>query len=396
MANNIKQIKIDNTYYDLVDTGARDLISNLTLNGIKFILSDAAIKTPYGVQTLDSNGDVITGTLKARNSYISGAGLIYLVKSAPIQSDDPYGGEKDVYDEYVVLYKGSNDNPSADTVEANFAWERLGNTEIDFSELGALAKKDNITLNKGTVVNVLGSGTTVTNSDSSVTFTGGTADTFVKSYPGASSKMNTTTITGVSSSTTTASKATAGTAKTVATKAASATTVGNANVGAEVTYGNANVGNAVTYGKANVGEAVSGIFNGATVTDSVLSFNTTSINPAVASTTTLTPAVASTTKIKGAVASTTSIYGCGDNTTITPYTFTDVTVPIKNTDATTVATGTLSGTGGGSTVMTGLGTAVTASAVTNIGTGTAKGQTATVNASNVGVAKHENLSITIS
>lgn len=78
-------------------------------------------------------------------------------------------------------------------------------------------------------------------------------DTFIKSYPGVTSKLVTTTITGTNG-TVTASKATAGTAisvakagtavvygtanvgtaKTVATRASSATTVGNANVGTEI------------------------------------------------------------------------------------------------------------------------------------------------------------------
>jgi hypothetical protein len=113
------------------------------------------------------------------------------------------------------------------------------------------------------------------------------SDTFVKSYPGTTSKLVTTSITGTDG-TVTASKATAGTAinvaragtevvygtadvgdtKTVATRATSQTTVGNANVatkativgnanvGAAVVYGTANVGTAVTYGTANVGSAV--------------------------------------------------------------------------------------------------------------------------------------------
>lgn len=146
MANNIKQIKIGNTTYDLVDAGARDLINSLNLNGIKFILSSVAANTPEGVRTLGTNGSVITGELTAIGSYKGttiaggGAGSIYLVKSIP-ESDNPYD-ERDVYDEYVVLYKGSNSNPSADTVASNFVWERLGNTEIDFSELGALAYKN--------------------------------------------------------------------------------------------------------------------------------------------------------------------------------------------------------------------------------------------------------------
>ena len=77
---------------------------------------------------------------------------------------------------------------------------------------------------------------------------------------------------------------------------------------------------------------------GATVADETLSFTFKPI-----STTSVTPAVSN-----------------GD---ITPYTFADVTVP-QAAAATTVATGALSSTGSGGTVMTGLGTPTTGSGVT--------------------------------
>lgn len=121
-------------------------------------------------------------------------------------------------------------------------------------------------------------------------------DTFVKSYPGVTSKLVTTTITGTNG-TVTASKATAGTAvavattdtpvvygtadvgatQTVATKADSATKVGNANMGASITITGvsgsttaskatagtavnvAKAGTAVTYGTADCDTAVTGV-----------------------------------------------------------------------------------------------------------------------------------------
>lgn len=194
-------------------------------------------------------------------------------------------------------------------------------------------------------------------------------DTFVKSYPGATSKMVTTSITpagaatsvissvtpstgsvtGVSGSTT-ASKATAGTAIAVA-KVGSATTVATGLQGGSVTAGS----------KASWS---------ASVTDGVLSFSFTQNTP-----TAVTLPTAKTTSITPAVS--------GGN--ITPYTFTNVTVPkaasaattvvtgvsTDSTDvatvgsATTVATGSLASTGTGSSVMTGLGTASTAKALTS-------------------------------
>ena len=153
-------------------------------------------------------------------------------------------------------------------------------------------------------------------------------DTFVKSYPGATSKMNTTTVTGVSGSTT-ASKATAGTAKNVATTG-TAVTCATGVLGTETSTQGANTP-----------------MWGASVSNETLSFTFKPI-----STTSVTPAVS--------------------NGTITPYTFADVTVPKAAATATTVATGALSANGGGASVMTGLGTATTAAAVTGYASPTTK------------------------
>lgn len=127
--------------------------------------------------------------------------------------------------------------------------------------------------------------------------------------------------------------------------------------------------------------------NTQTLTPAVASNRTKSITPAVAApdTQTLTPATAATTTIRGAVESTTEIYGVTSdqisvtsateapadqtlipavsNGQITPYTFTNVTVP-KAATAVTVATGTLSIGGAGETVMVGPGEVVTKTVVT--------------------------------
>lgn len=167
----------------------------------------------------------------------------------------------------------------------------------------------------GTAVGVATSGTAITDLGDAST------DTFVKSYPGATSKLATTSVIGVGSTTTTASKATAGTAVNVATTD-TAKTVASGSLGTETATQGANTP-----------------MWGATVSNETLSFT---FKPM--STTSVTPAKA--------------------NGTITPYTFADVAVPVKNSSATTVATGSLSANATGGTVMTGLGTATTASAVT--------------------------------
>lgn len=314
-------------------------------------------------------------------------------------------------------------------------------------------------------------------------------DTFVKSYPGVTSKLVTTTITGTNG-TVTASKATAGddvevakagdavvygtanvgTAVTVATRASSQTTVGNANVGTQIsitgvdgsttaskatagtavpvakvgtavtvakrdttakTIGNANVGTAKTVatGLKSATAAVSNYnaytasydaaeeclsLSAATLTVTpTVTLNTTSITPAEASSSTIygcsssdasvTPAVsngeiipwsftdvtvpvaASATVFNPATSSSTKIYGVGGTTsiapavaapstqtivpavangTITPYTFATVTAAKVADASTIVATGTISTTGTGDSLLTSLGTATTAKALT--------------------------------
>lgn len=167
----------------------------------------------------------------------------------------------------------------------------------------------------GTAVGVATSGSAITDlGDADV-------DTFVKSYPGATSKLATTTVIGVGSATTTASKASAGTAISVA-KVGTSTTVANGNLGTET---------------ATRGDNTP--MWGATVSNETLSFTFKPI-----STKSITPAASA--------------------GSITPYTFEDVTVPVKNANATTVATGSLSASASGGTVLTGLGTPTSASAVT--------------------------------
>lgn len=124
-----------------------------------------------------------------------------------------------------------------------------------------------------------------------------------------------------------------------------------------------------------------------TLTPAVASERTVSFTPAVAApdTQTLLPAVKSQETIYGVVPATKQIYGVTDaqvsilpakaapstqkiipavaNGTITPYTFTNVTVPVAASPV-TVATGSLSVGGAGNAVLSGLGTLETVEAIT--------------------------------
>ena len=308
--------------YDIKDAVARAAIST----GLTFHLATNAADTPVGV-VWDNHGTTVTGTLFA-SAQTTG---FYLVPASHTPAQDSYA-------EYVAVLVST----SPDT----YAWEKIGDTEIDFTNLSQYLD----TTVTPTKDEVLGTGTTFTNSTSSVTFTGGTNDTFVKSYPGTTSKLSITTITGVSGSTS-ASAATAGTAR----------AIGNADVGTAITC--AKVASAATDVSYIGNSSTTSVLQNASVTNELLTIGAVSVSQrnvtGTNGTETFTPAATS-------------------NDTITPYTFTPVTVPIAASSATTVATGSLSDSATGATVMTGLGTPNTASAVTDIGTGTAAAQTITV------------------
>lgn len=365
--------------YDIKDAVARQAISG----GVSFIIAWSGASTPVvadipaGVVVRYNNTDY-TGE---KTTASAEPGAFYLVKA---------GSDLNKYDEYFVV-----DNSGTKS------WEKMGSMDIDLSGLGALAYKDSVTLSKGSsATNVLGTGTTVTTASSSVSFAShttdkvlgsdatftttvtpattnikatasGTAvgadgtDTFVKSYPGTTSKLATTTVPNVT---------------------------GNSDV---------SIPNVTSAGSASTWSFAMGTGNDA---------ETLIISGANGSAPTLGTALSASKVTLGT--------------------------------AKTVATGSLSASGGGGTVMTGLGTATTASALTGVkvttqptvalstgasaGTGvisvatgissaatatnskdevtaitalgaaTAAAQTATVNASNVGVAKYSDLSVSVS
>lgn len=175
--------------YDIKDAVAREAIAG----GVSFIVSWNGTSTPVvadipaGV-TVTYNGTTYTGTMSANSSQL---GAFYLVRSSDTATD--------IYSEYVAV--GTTGSKT---------WEKLGDTTIDLSQLGELAWKDTVTLSKGSGDGVLGSDatftTTVTPTTTNIKATAsGTAvgadgtETFVKSYPGTTSKLATTTVPNVTS-----------------------------------------------------------------------------------------------------------------------------------------------------------------------------------------------------
>ena len=131
---NISKVKLPSgNTYDIVDAGARDLISQLQAStdflGITTTaLADNATTNPI---TIDSK------SVTAVNGNIA------------------------VYGNKEFIFNGTK-------------WIEFG----DLSTLGALATKDTVTLNKGaSATNVLGSGSTFKLSNTAVSFTGDTSDT---------------------------------------------------------------------------------------------------------------------------------------------------------------------------------------------------------------------------
>lgn len=125
-----------------------DALSSAIAGGVSFIVAWKGTSTPVvadipkGV-VVTYNGTNYTGTLEASSAQ---AGAFYLVYSGTQE------GNKDVYDEYVVIDTGTSSSPVK-------GWEKIGDTQITF----------------GTDV-VLGEATTFTNSSSAVSFSGGTTD----------------------------------------------------------------------------------------------------------------------------------------------------------------------------------------------------------------------------
>lgn len=137
------------TTYDIKDSVARQMAS-----GFRYTLSTDAATTPAGVQW-KSGTTTITGTLVASSETV---GIFYLVPS--MKSAE---GDKDIYDEYITIEKSAG----------VYDWEKIGNTQIDIGNLGDLAFKSSVALDKKTDV-VLGEATTFTNGTSNVSFSGGT------------------------------------------------------------------------------------------------------------------------------------------------------------------------------------------------------------------------------
>ena len=283
--------------YDIKDAYARQMIAN----GVSFIVAwngsdtPVAADIPAGVVVTYNDTDY-TGTLSTASAQ---AGAIYLVKSSTAIET------LDVYDEYVVA------GPSGSKF-----WEKLGDTQLDLSDLGTLAYKDSVTLSKGSGDNVLGEATTFTNGSSSVSFAAHTTDKCLGS--------DATFTTSVTPTTTNIKATASGTA--VAADGTASVVTGYASPSTD------------TFVKS---------YPGATS-----KLVTTSVPNVTAA---------------GSASTWSFAMGTGDNAETLVISGSNSVAPTLGT-AITAATGALNADGGGASVMTGLGSATTASAMTGLGT----------------------------
>ena len=156
------------TTYDIKDAVARSMAAA----GVTFTKCTSAANTPKDV-TWDDDGTTITGTLAASAST---TGVFYLV---PVTTS----GGKDIFAEYFTVKDGNN-----------YSWEKVGTTDIDLSDLGALAYKDSASGNytpEGTVSKPTFTGSSMTSTGtftpegtvSTPTFTGTEGNLSVSGTP---------------------------------------------------------------------------------------------------------------------------------------------------------------------------------------------------------------------
>ena len=341
--------------YDIKDATAREMISG----GVSFIIAWDGTGTPVAANI--PKGVVagsVTGTLEAADAQ---SGAFYLVKSSTTPSSETL----DIYDEYVVV--GSSIK----------SWEKIGDTKLNLTDVVTDVEIAEANKSKTTVI---GSSATFTNTQPTITLatdsTSGTGKVQVVTDASGSasgtgvawnSKDQKTVLTGV--------QVTAQPTVTLTANAATAT--GRLKYVEDVTGGSTSPEKTHLSATASASgdnvTAVTGVATAklATTTVTGVQSTTTTASKATAATS-QTTADGTTTSHQGTSSSpqaTYNTYMLGDvsvsnevlsikgltmdTQTTTQQTFSDVTVPIKNTSATTVASGSTTSSGSGATVATG-------------------------------------------
>ena len=309
------------TTYDIKDACAWEKINN-----ILSVLNQGALD----LVVVESLPDASAGT----------KGKIYLVSDT---THDP--SMNDVYDEYVTVVGGTTGSPT-------YSWEKIGNTDVNlsnYSHIGHTHSVSGTTDSSGSHSHTIGRTLKYIQAQNDVPLTFNTKK-FVSSC--SSSRLSTTTVYGVSTNIVIASKADAGTAVNVAkpgTEKSYSKITSNSAGTVTVTCVSSNTATG-SLGDATTARGAHTPMWGASVNDSTETlyfvFKPLSTAKRVTSATATTTAT-----VTGY--SNSSITGINGSVSYVPYTFSDVSVPIKNVSSTTVATGSLSTSGSGSKVLTG-------------------------------------------
>lgn len=361
----IKKIKLPsgNEYY-IADREARaniDTLSEAIAGGVSFIIAwdgesiPVIANIPEGITVVYNNVDY-TGTLSAGSAT---PGAFYLIKSATQTSS----GSKDVYDEYV---------PVGET--GSKTWEKIGDTQLDLTDVVT-----GVTLSKSTDV-VLGEGTTFTMPQTNVSFTGETTDVVL----GESTTFEVTS--GNVTFGTPSTDSVVGADSTYSVTDPTITVTPSTTYLGAVANGSTNAITSITPSEDTFIKSVDVEQGSKMVTDTIVGTNgtdtatlvsdkvdeslvtttvtgvsgSTSASKATAATSqttadgTTTSSSTNTDILKGASVSNEilTLGACTlDTQTTTQFTFSDVTVPKAATSATTVATGALSSTGSGATLV---------------------------------------------
>ena len=372
-----------NTYY-VADREIRDVVQALSetiAGGVSYIVAWDGASTPVvanipaGVK-VTYNGTTYTGTLAANSAQ---AGAFYLIKS----STTPSGETLDIYDEYVPV--GSAGSKT---------WEKIGDTKIDLSDVVT-----GVTLNKQTDT-VIGSDATFTVTQPSISVVGNAGTTGFGVVTGVGGSLLTDTVSAVTGLGSPTTKNAIGASSTFTVTQPSVTLAettspnppaGSVSVIGSVGKTTSKLSAIATGGAVSAsGDSVTALTGlGTPTTDTaVKSISTgvaklmqTTITGVQSSTTTASKATAATSQTTATGATTASsvntnllkgisvengvlTFGAAtlNTQTTTQQTFTDVAVPIKNSTATTVGTGTYTanGTGGGVIVSVAAGSTIDA------------------------------------
>lgn len=317
----ISKIKLPSgNEYDIKDATARQMISG----GVSFIIAWDGTSTPVvadipsGV-VVTYGGTDYTGTMTADSAE---AGAFYLVKSAT-----QAGGTLDKYDEYVPV--GTTGSKT---------WEKIGDTQLNLSDVVT-----GVSLSKQTTDFVTGYASPT--SDKVI----GSDATFTVTQPTITVTPSTTYLGATASGTAVGAD---GTASVVTGYASPTTDTFVKSVSAETN-------------KNLVTTTVTGVSGSTTASKAAAATSQTTADGTGTSSST------NTDWLKGvSVANEVLIIGAAtmDTQTTTQFTFSDVTVPIAASSATTVATGATSTTGTGDAVVTGVSIGSYASAITGLGT----------------------------